>query len=146
MPKWLKVRLIVAAAGVLVVGLLVGGLVWWFSANGDRIAKDGREAETAGETFGATHAQSECVDDSLAQLGTCGSVDFMCEAMAKVRLQSCLSVARDDGTCKKAPTEIMKAATWANAECARRGQSGSQRCGRFLGGLAQACFPPGKAR
>lgn len=146
MPKWLKVLLIVAASGILFVALAVGGLVWWVNANKDRIVKDGREAQKAGTAFGASHAQSDCVDDSLTQLGTCGSVDFMCEGMAKVRLESCLSVARDDGTCKAAPTEIFKAATWANAECARRGRKASQPCGRLLGGLAQACNPPGKAR
>ena len=141
MPKWLKITLILLAGAALLLGLLVGGAVWWFNSNKDRLVHEGRAAETAGRSFGATHAQSACVDDSLAQLKSCGSADFVCEAMTKLRLGSCLSVARSDDTCTgvPAPTDIMKGALWANAECTRRGQSGSQACGRLLRGVVESC-------
>ncbi|MGH7296241.1 MAG: hypothetical protein ACRELB_14970 [Polyangiaceae bacterium] len=148
MPKWLKVALILLGLGVLGVGLLVGGLVWWVRANKDRIAREGGAAQRAGKAFGATHAQSECVDDALVQLASCGKVDFMCEAFAKVRLTSCMPVARVDGTCKAvpAPSEIMSVVHWSNLECRRRGQPGSQACGRLMSGVAEACAKVGPGR
>jgi hypothetical protein len=142
MPTWLKIVLLVIAANVLAVGFLVAGLLWWVDASTERDVKDSIEAGKAGASFGATHAQSDCIDEGLRQVETCGSLDFRCEAKANMRLFACISVARDDGTCKKVPADITKAEAWANAECARRGRSGSWGCERLLSEVSPACFPP----
>jgi hypothetical protein len=141
MPKPLKIILILLAVATVGFGLFVGGVSWWVHSNRDRIVKEGRVEQTAGKSFGATHAQSACVDDALAHLKSCGLVDLVCETMTKVRLVSCLSVATSDGTCSgvPGPSELMKGALWAADECKRRGQPGSQACGRVLRGVVEAC-------
>jgi hypothetical protein len=141
MPKQLKIVLILLGVAMGCVGLFVGGTSWWVHSNRDRLMKEGRAARTAGKSFGATHAQSACVDDALAHLKSCGFLDLVCEGTTKVRLASCLSVARSDGTCSgvPGPSELMRGALWANEECQRRGQPGSQACGRLLRGVVEAC-------
>jgi hypothetical protein len=141
MPKWLKVTLILLGAAVLVLGLLVAGAVSWFGANKERLIQAGKAAEAEGTAYGAAHAESACVDDALSHLKSCGQVDVVCEASTKLRLMSCMSVAQDDGTCNMLPesTEIMKGARWGADECARRGQPGSQACGRLIRGVIEAC-------
>ncbi len=141
MPRWLKIAIILLSACALALGLLVGGAAWWFHANKDRLVKEGRAATTGGESFGATHAQRACIDDALTHVKTCGQMGIMCEATTKIRLTSCLSVARRDGTCNglPGPGDLMKGAVWENDECTRRGQPGSQPCARLLRGVIEAC-------
>ncbi len=141
MPKWLKVMLIVIGVGVLGLALLVGGVVWWASANKEKFAATGKKAQEDGTRFGATHTKDQCVDEALSHLKDCGTFDFVCEGGNKIALASCMGVARDDGTCKDVPerTDIFKMATWANDECARRGFRGSQPCGRLIQAIPDGC-------
>ena len=140
MPQWLKVLLLMAAAGILTLALLVGGVVWWAMANKDKILEAGRVGPEEGRRFGSTHSMSECMDDSLAQLDHCGAVDLMCETGARMRLGACLSVARDDGTCKGVPAqpEIFKLAAWSVEACRRHGHE-TQACTRVLRGALEGC-------
>ena len=141
MPQWLKVLLLLLVAAVLGLGLLVGGCIWWVSANKGRLVEGGRAAQTEGKAFGATHAQGQCIEDGLTRLKSCGPVDFVCEALTKLRVDSCMAVAEDDGACAKVPGrgDILKEALWGNEECTRRGYAGSQSCGRLLQGVAETC-------
>jgi hypothetical protein len=141
MPKWLKILLFLFGGGILAFGLLVGGVVWWASANKDRLVEGTQTAQKEGKRYGETHAKNDCIDDALNRVKTCGMMDFVCEAQAKIRMTECMSVASEDGTCKSAPsqTEIFKIATWANQECANRGYRGSQPCARLLQGVVQGC-------
>ena len=43
--RWWIVILVVLGIGVLILVVAVGGMVWWFSANKDRLAAMGKEAE-----------------------------------------------------------------------------------------------------
>ena len=144
MPKWLKFVLLFLGIGIVGFGLLIGGFVWWVSANKERLADTGRNAQAEGATFGSTHTQNECVDDALAQMKTCGAIDFVCEAGNKIRLTSCIPAASEDTTCRNIPSksEIFKMAMWANEECDRRGFHGSQPCGRLMQGIVDACSRP----
>jgi hypothetical protein len=141
MPQWLKVLLILIVTGILGLGVLVGGCVYWFNANRDKLASQGRAAQTEGTAFGRAHAKGDCIEDGFTRLKSCGPVDFMCEAMLKMRLTSCMSVAAEDGACRRVPLQkdILKEAFWGNEECKRRGQAGSQPCSRYLQGVAAAC-------
>ncbi len=144
MPKWLKIVLILLGVGILGVGLLVGGIAWWVSANKDRLAEIGKNGQEEGTRFGATHSQSQCVDDGLSHLKDCGALDFMCEAGNKIRLVSCLDAATQDGTCNNVPSrnDIFRVATWANEQCTDKGFRGSQPCGRMMQALPEVCSRP----
>ncbi len=141
MPKWLKVVLIFIGVSVLGLALLVGGIVWWVSANKERLAETGKKAQENGVSFGATHTQDQCVDEGLSHLKECGALDFLCEAGNKIALMSCMAAAKQDGTCRDVPSrdDIFKLANWANEECARRGFRGSQQCTRMIQAIPDAC-------
>jgi hypothetical protein len=141
MPTWLKLLLGFFAAGALGLALLVGGGAWWVSKNKDRLTEGGHAAKTEGAAFGRTHSKNECIDDGLKHLKDCGPVDFVCEALTRLRLTSCMSVAKDDGACAGVPAqaELMKGAFWENAECTRRGYAGSQPCSRLMQGVVLDC-------
>jgi len=140
-PKWLKIILILAGIGVVLLGAIIGGFAWWISANKDRLAADGKVAQDEGTQFGKSHTQAECVDEGLSHLKQCGAMDFMCEAMNKLRLTSCMDVATKDTTCREAPSrdDIFKMATWSNQFCADKGWAGSQQCGRLAQSIPEAC-------
>jgi hypothetical protein len=142
MPPWLKILLLVFAASVVATGFLFARLLWWDDASTKRVVKDAIEAQKAGASFGATHAQSDCIDEGLTQVESCGSADFRCQGKARMRLFACIPAARDDGTCKKVPADAAKAEAWADAECARRGRSASRGCRLVLSEVSRACLPP----
>jgi hypothetical protein len=141
MPNWAKVLLALAAAAAVAGALVIGGVVWWFANNKDKIAHDSQDAQMQGKAFGATHARGECIDAGLEHVKACGQLNVMCEAMENIRLHECMSVARDDGACKAVPQQsaIVKEAFWGNEECARRGLAGSQACGRYMGTVTREC-------
>jgi hypothetical protein len=144
MPRWLKFVLLFLGIGIVGFGLLIGGFVWWISANKDRLAETGQRATSEGHEYGASHTQAECVSDGLSHLKACGMVDFVCEAENKIRLTSCLPVAKVDDTCNDVPgpTDIWKLANWSNQQCDERGYRGSQPCGRLMQGVAEVCAKP----
>ena len=67
MPKWLKIVLLVGLIGFVGFGLLVGGIVWWATANKDQIVSDTKAAQEQGTVFGATHHRADCIDDSVVR-------------------------------------------------------------------------------
>jgi hypothetical protein len=144
MPQWLKVVLLLAGAGIVGLCLLIGGGVWWVQKNTDRLAGGALEARAEGDAFGRAHSKDECVDDSLKHLQSCGPVDFMCEAETKMRLTSCLAIAKGESLCSgvPAPTEIFKATLWGSEACSRRGQPGSQACSVCSGGSSATARAP----
>lgn len=141
MPSWLKLVLALLGAGALGFVLFVGGIVWWLNKNKDRLIEGAQAAQAEGKDFGSTHSRAECIDDCVMRLKGCGPVGLECESGIRLRLGSCMSVAKDDGACKEvlAHTGLLKASLWANQECARRGQRGSQACARFMQGVQMEC-------
>lgn len=147
MPQWLKMLLLLFGAAGLCFAVLVGGVVWWAVSHKDKIARDAQAAATEGKAFGATHAKGECVDEALNHLKGCGAFGLMCEANTRIRLDSCMAIAEDDGVCSGVPkpTDLVKTMLWIPDQCTRRGQPGSQACARFMNGLSQACAKIDKA-
>ncbi len=149
MPTWLKLVLAFLGIGLLGGGLVIGGFVWWVSANKDDLAREGKAAMAEGTEYGQTHTKDECVDEGLRRLDACGSVGFVCEATNKMRMEACIR-ASAAGTrpgrdvCADTPgrDDIMKSAMWANEECRRRGRAGSQPCGRLMQGIQEVCRRP----
>jgi hypothetical protein len=141
MPKWLKVLLALFVFAVLGLGMVVGSCVWWVSANKDRLVTGTQAAQREGASFGRTHSQGECIDDSIERVKSCGQLDLPCEVMVKLRLGSCLPVATDDGACARyeSQTNLVKEAFLGNEDCKRRGQAGSAACGRLMQGVPEEC-------
>jgi hypothetical protein len=141
MPGWLKFVLLMLAAGVLGLALFVGAIAWWVNKNKDSLIEGARAAQAGGRNFGRTHSKGECIDDSLTRLKLCKSIDLICATGVRVRLTTCMSVAKDDGACQgvPGPMELLKLSFWESRECARRGQPGSQSCQSLMQGVAEAC-------
>ena len=144
MPTWLKIVLAFVGIGLVGGGLVIGGFVWWVSANKDDLAREGKAAMTEGTEYGRTHTKGECVDEGLRRLDACGSVGFVCEATNKMRMQACVRASTQGDVCEGVPgrDEIMKGAMWASDECRRRGRAGSQPCGRLMQGVQEVCRRP----
>ncbi|MBL8612379.1 MAG: hypothetical protein JNL38_33870 [Myxococcales bacterium] len=149
MPTWLKIVLVMVGIGVVGTVAVVGGFAWWLSANKDKLASEGKAAMDEGAAYGRAHSRDECVGEGLRRLEECGEVGLMCETTNRIRMEHCIRAAADKpdadpSFCLRVPSrsEIMKSATWANSECARRGKPGSQPCGRLMQGVQQACGRP----
>lgn len=143
---WLVLLLVFGGMGLLGVAV-IGGAVWWFSANKDRLLAEGKESVAEAEAFATNHDQTACVDEGLRRGGTCDG--FVCEVKAKVFTTTCLQrAAPTPGLCTgvPAPTEIIKTASWVIDECQRRGKrSDDQRCQRLVQAVPEACQHPSAA-
>ncbi|MBM4778728.1 MAG: hypothetical protein GQE15_13575 [Archangiaceae bacterium] len=140
MPKWLKILLLVMVGLVLLCGLGVGGVAWWFNANKDRLREDGKRIMAEAKAFGSTTDADGCVKESLRRLESADG--FVAQAEQKVFLRACLenTLARPD-FCEGVPSmnELMKAATWSVANCNDRGAKDPQACGRLIQAVMEFC-------
>jgi len=139
MPWW--VGLLIAFGVMALLGVAVlGGIVWWFASNKDRLLLEGKEAMAEGQAFAASHDQSACVDEALRKGAACSGI--MCEVEAKFFTTACIQRAQPTpGFCDGVPpkNEIMKTASWCAHECERRGKRGNERCGRIVQAVPEAC-------
>jgi hypothetical protein len=137
---WWAILLIVFSVLALLAGLVIGGAVWWFASNKDRLVSEGKQSISDAYAYAGSHDQSDCVDEGLRKLDACSGI--MCEAQTKVFTRTCIQVARKSpGFCESVPpnTEIIKTSRWLIDECARRGKSGNQRCTRLLQAVPEVC-------
>ncbi len=137
---WWAILLIVFGVLSLIGVAVIGGIVWWISANKDRILAEGTEAMAEAHDFAQTHDQNGCVDEGLRKASRCDGL--MCETNARVFTSQCIREAeRTPGFCDDVPepTAVMKMSRWATAECKRRGKSGNQRCARVVQAVPDAC-------
>jgi hypothetical protein len=141
--RWLKVLIIMCAAGVLLLAAAVGGLVWWFNANKDRLRAQGDTVKAEAKAFARGKSSETCITEALARQARASG--FVQETLANVFLESCLeTAARDPALCADVPreSEIMATVGWRSRACAQRGKDGDQACGRLMGAVQQVCNPP----
>jgi hypothetical protein len=141
MPRWLKILLVIGASGVLLLGLAIGGFVWWLNANREEFRKDGLAAEAEGERYGLGKSSPACIDESLTRLERSS---FLQQALLSIFLKSCLhSAPRDPALCAGVPatSEMVRSAFWRNEICAAHGKPGDQACARLLGAIQDVCHP-----
>ena len=140
---WLVILVVFGILSVLGIAV-IGGVVWWFSANKDRLVGEGKTAMAEGSAFAADHDQSACVDEGLRKVSGCDGI--MCEATSKIFMKTCVDQAKPtSGFCEGVPprNEIMKTSRWIIAECQRRGRkSDDQRCQRLLQAVPESCEKP----
>ena len=140
MPTWAKVLLIVLVAGILCAGVAIFFGIRWARREFGQIQKDGPRMVADAQDFGRGKDGDACVAESLSRLARCDG--FICEAKQKMFLMNCLSTATiAPEFCKDVPRhgEILKTATWAQAECARRGANDITRCTRVITGIQDHC-------
>jgi hypothetical protein len=133
MPGWLKVVLAMVAVGVIGLGVIVGGTVWFVGAHKDEIMGAAKETSAAGETFGRSHDAQGCLDEGLRRLA---GVDGLTEEVKNnVWTSACLKVSRKTpGFCDGVPStaEILGTVTWRKARCDAHAELDGQRCQRFM--------------
>jgi hypothetical protein len=136
---WVWLLLVFGVLTILGIAV-IGGIVWWFSANKDRLIAEGKSANEEAATFAASHDQSACVDEGLRKVMPCDGI--MCEATTKVFTEHCITQATPTpGFCDGVPAmgEIMNTSRWVVAECQRRGKPNNQRCQRLVQAVPEAC-------
>lgn len=140
MPKWLKIVLLVMLGLVLLCGVGVGGVAWWFSSNKDRLRAEGQQIMAEAKAFGGTTDADGCVKKALERLEAADG--FVAQAEQKVFLRTCLenTLARPD-FCEGVPamSELMSAATWSVANCNDRHAKDPQACGRLIQAVMEFC-------
>lgn len=140
MPKWLKVVLLTMLVLVLLCGIGVGAVGFWFNSNKDRLREDGKRLMAEAKVFGGSTDADGCVKESLRRLDAADG--FVAQAEQKVFLRGCLenTLARPD-FCAGVPkmTEFMAAASWSVANCNDRGAKDPQACGRLMQAVMEHC-------
>ena len=139
--------ILIGCAVIVVLGVIaIACGVWWVNANKDRLLAQGKTAETEGSTFGKDVAEPRCVDEALSRYmkdsGLTGTI------RSSIWLDGCLKTsAFTDGFCDGVPAddEIAKSALWRNAECSKRGFTGSQ-CGNMLAPVQKYCYSEVRAK
>jgi hypothetical protein len=142
---WLIVFICFGIVGLVVVAA-IGGVVWWLSANKERLAGMGQEAETAARAYGKDHDQDACVGEGLRKIDRCDGI--MCQASAKIFTERCIAYAQPTaGFCDGVPPvgEIIKTAGYCQDQCRKRGRlPDDQRCSQIMQAVAPACAAQGK--
>lgn len=147
MPKWLKIVLLVGLALVLLCGVGVGGVAWWFNANKAQLRASGERIMAEAKSFGQSSDADGCVTEALRRLDAADG--FVAQAEQKVFLRACLenTLSRPD-FCEGVPkmSEFMTAATWSVANCNDRQAKDPQACGRLLQAVMEYCERHPKAQ
>jgi len=135
--------LILTAVVVCVGGVVAGGL--WLKKQVPGLVEDARVMEREARTFGASHAQSDCVPEGLRRNVSCGEMDIRCIARTNGFLHVCLrATAPSPGLCADVPpaTEVMLTVRWRADLCAAQGRPNDQRCTNLMSAVQGYCANP----
>lgn len=103
----------------------------------------GVKVEKEAKAFAKTHAEGECVDQSLARVYKCDGIK--CRAGVAIFLEKCLPLAAPThGICDGVPKhdDILAAATWAVEFCEKKGSAQPKECANLVNKLAAHCETP----
>jgi hypothetical protein len=142
-PRWWVWVLVMFGVLLFLGAIFVGAIVWWVSANKDRLLAEGKQTMAEAEAYAADHDQRACVDEGLRRLDVCDGL--VCESKAKVFVSTCIKKAQATaGFCEGVPakSQIIDTSLWVIDECVRQGrQSDDSSCHRFMQALPEACHP-----
>jgi len=140
MPGWLKALLAVAIVAVLlVVGVVVGGVVWW-SRNKDKLMGRAKEVMTEGREFGRTTDNQGCVDETLVRYKK--EPGFTSVISLSIFSRACLDASRPTpGFCNDVPkpTEFIKSGQWSVEQCRRADLSSDSYCRQLFQPVQEFC-------
>ena len=140
MPGWLKALLAVAIVAVLlVVGVVVGGVVWW-SRNKDKLMGRAKEVMTEGREFGRNTDNQGCVDETLVRYKK--EPGFTSVISLSIFSRVCLDASRPTpGFCNDVPkpTEFIKSGQWRAEQCRRADLSSDSYCRQLFQPVQEFC-------
>lgn len=146
MTKGAKIAIIVTLSVLAVSATCIGGAVWWWSANEEKIVEGLRGGLEEGAAFGQAAAdQQACIDEGLARSSECGQLGIACGTKAQIFTQGCLYAApRVPGLCDgvPGPTDIIDTVSWSTDQCAAADQTVNNFCGNIYGALQGFCAEP----
>jgi hypothetical protein len=132
MPTWVKVLLILVGSFVLLIALVVGAGLYWWSQNKEELIEGSRRAIAQGEEYGKSADNQACLQEALSRYkqkpGLTSSIS------TKLFLGRCLQASRPTpGFCDDVPrpSEIFKSATWQTDKCKQNGVS-DQYCNQIV--------------
>jgi hypothetical protein len=140
MPGWLKALLAVAIIAVLlVVGVIVGGVVWW-SRNKDKLMGRAKEVMTEGREFGRNADNQGCIDETLVRYKK--EPGFANAISSSIFSRACLDASRPTlGFCTDVPkaTEFIKSSKWRMERCRRVELSSDSYCQQLFQPVQEFC-------
>jgi hypothetical protein len=140
MPNWLRILLVIVAAGVLAL-VLVGVLaVRWIKRHAPDLAERGKATQIEARKFGEGKQSSDCIDEGLRR--SKASKDFFGMVESRLFVDKCLNIAKEPaGFCSDVPNGLLTGAKWANEECNKRGLAGDQGCAGVFQSVMAHCHP-----
>ncbi len=135
------VLIIVSALGLLLV-LVIGTGVYWWTQHGEEFVERSERAQAEGRAFGPTTDATGCLEEALARDARCDGLS--CQVAANLFLESCLAASTaSSGFCDGVPpeSEMMKSVEWRASQCAERGRTGSG-CSELFARVQEYCSSP----
>lgn len=141
MPNWLRIVLLVMAAGVLVLILLGVFAVRWLKNRAPEFEKRGKAVQSDARKFAEGKKSNDCVDEGLRRAAA--SKDFFGMIETRVFVDECLKVAEEPPEfCASVPSGVIDGAKWASDQCARKGMAGDQGCSSVYQAVIDHCRRP----
>ncbi len=134
-----RILLITGLVLSLSMALVIGGGVYWWSENKDRVLGQFVEERDEGVAFGKSTDNEGCFAESLHRHDTCGT--FPCHLKNNLFLFGCLKESNPTpGFCDDVPAkkEFMKTVTWRVSQCSETDREGSY-CHELFGTVQKFC-------
>lgn len=127
--------------GLFFLGIIaVGGVVYWFYQNKERLVQSIEQFAEEGKKFGVNTNNEGCLNEALARHKRDKS--FTGQISTQGFLTVCLQASKPSpGFCDGVPqqNEIMKSANWALKKCSDAGLQNDQGCQRIFGAVQSHC-------
>jgi hypothetical protein len=147
MNKTAKGLLIGCGVLVLLAAVAIFLGIRYLSANKDQILARGKELRAAGEAYGRTRREPECVAEALTRYR--GDRSMMGAIRSRLWLSGCLHTAAPDPEfCSNVPpsSEIIRSATWRVAQCGKYAMQGDSSCPNILDEVQTYCESSQRAK
>ena len=128
MPGWAKALLIIGTAVLLLIVLVVGAGVFWWTQNKDALKARAKEAAADGREFGKRSDNQGCVDETMARYKK--EQGFFSALKYQRFMDGCLATSRPTPEfCDGLPLgNMMKMAAWQDALCQRYDLANDRNC------------------
>ncbi|HEY0322428.1 MAG TPA: hypothetical protein VGC66_15840 [Pyrinomonadaceae bacterium] len=139
MSTTVKIILAVIVGFALLLFVIIGGAVYWWSQHSQEFLDAGKNAYKDGEEFGKKTDNRGCVAETIARHKV--SPGFQTSIADNIFLRACLNKSRPTtGFCDAVPkrTEFIKSGQWQKVQCTQAGLSDSY-CPQLFSQVQQFC-------